>query len=48
MLTNIYWVIVLIITAAMFAEGIRCKKFSGQLTVGLVLIPLILRLLWLK
>ena len=46
--TNIYWVIVLIITAATFAEGIRCKKFSGQLTVGLVLIPLILRLLWLK
>ena len=48
MLTNIYWVIVLIITAATFAEGIRCKKLGGQLTVGLVLIPLILRLLWLK
>ena len=44
----IYWVILGIVTLATMWEGIRCRKWTDQATVALVLIPMILRLLWIK
>ena len=47
-LSVIYWLILLLVTAASLWEGIRSRKWGQQATVALVLIPMILRLLWIK
>ena len=47
-LTVVYWVILLFVASASLWEGVRSRRWGDQAIVALVLIPMILRLLWIK